>query len=140
MRTLGLDLRHGRVRSALECLESSQQALNAPFTDQGYETAVLVPLREAIEVSIEELLKRRREQRPTGGWQSKVRDLGVQLGKPVLSETHFERVGATTHTLIKELSGGKSYAMTREGIAALFDQGVSLLGDICRLVDMSKLR
>lgn len=140
MKSLGLDMPLGQTRSPLQLLEAAETALRRPFADEGYATAVLVPLREAIQNVIDELLKRRVLTEKTGGWKSKVLSIGHTLGSAAISAGFVERIATTTHTLVDQLSGGKDRDMSREHIFALFDQGVSLLQDIFAMIEQEKLR
>lgn len=140
MKILGLDAAHGDTRSPVELLRTAEEALRRPFADEGYATAVLVPLRESIQGSIDELLKRRPISEKTGSWTNKVTSIARHCSNIVMSSEHVDRVAAVTHTLINELSSAKDRHMNREHIAALFDQGVSLLQDIVSLIDREKLR
>lgn len=140
MQALGLGIKHGSTRSPLQLLQTAEEALRRPFADEGYATAVLVPLRESIQGTIEELLKKQPTTEKTGGWTKKVTSLARQCGKIAMSSDYIERVAATTHTLINELSAAKDRNMSRERIAHLFDQGVSLLQDIASLIDSEKFR
>ena len=75
-----------------------------------------------------------------GGWVNKGTSITQYCGKIALSPDHVNRVAATTHTLINELSAAKDRQMDRDRIVSLFDQGVSLLQDIVLLVDRDRLR
>lgn len=140
MRALRLDMEHGSIRSPLQLLQTAEDALRRPFADEGYATAVLVPLRQSIQGSIDELLKKRPANEKTSGWSSKVASIARHCGKIAFSSDHVDRVGATTHTLINNLSAAKDRKMDRDQIASLFDQGISLLQDIVSLIDVEKLR
>jgi hypothetical protein len=140
MKVLGLDTAHGGSRSPVEQVRTAEEALKRPFADGGYATAVLIPLRESIEGTIEELLRRRQNAEKTGSWTKKVTSIARHCGKTSLSSEHVERVAETTRTLIDQLSGAKHRQMTRERIALFFDEGISLLQDIVSLIDMDKLR
>jgi hypothetical protein len=140
MRALALDVGHGGIRSPVQLLQTAEDALRRPFADEGYATAVLVPLRESIQGSIEELLKKRPTTEKTGSWSNKVTSIARHCGKTPLSSDHVDRIAATTHALIDELSAAKDRHMDRDRIASLFDQGVSLLQDIVSLIDAERLR
>jgi len=140
MRALALDVGHGPIRSPLQLLQSAEDALRRPFADEGYATAVLVPLRESIQGCVDELLKKRPTTEKTGSCSSKVASIARHCGKIALSPDHVDRVAATTHALINELSAAKDRQMDRDRIVSLFDQGVSLLQDLVSLIDAAKLR
>ncbi|TKS57999.1 MAG: hypothetical protein EWM72_03311 [Nitrospira sp.] len=140
MKTLGLDATHGDIRSPVMLLCTAEEALRRPFANEGYATAVLVPLRESIQGCVDELLKLRPTVEKAGGWADKVASIARHCGKIANSPDHVDRVAATTYTLINELSAAKDRQMNRDRIVALFDQGVSVLEDIVFLVDRDRLR
>lgn len=140
MQLLGLDIAHGSTRNPLQLLQTAEEALRRPFANEGYATSVLVPLRESIQGAIDELLKRRPATEKAGSWTNKVRSIARHCGNIAISSEYVDRVAATTHTLIDELSAAKDRSMSRDRITTLFDQGVSLLQDIASLVDREKLR
>jgi len=141
MRALGLDTVHPGNLSAVHCLLSAEEALKRPFTDERYVTAVLLPLRESIEATVAELVRRRpTQEKISGGWKEKIRSIAHHCGHSSLPPEQVELVAVTTHTLVDELSGGKRQQMPRDRIGEKFDQGVSLLRDIVALVDPTKLR
>lgn len=140
MRVLDLDIAHGGAHSPVELLRNAEEAFNRPFADEGYASAVLLPIRESIQGTIGELLKRRPTTEKTGSLANKVTSIARHCGKMGISSDHVDRVAATTHALINELSGAKDQRMNRERIAALFSQGISLLQDIVSLIDIKKLQ
>jgi hypothetical protein len=140
MKALGLDAPHGNIRSPVELLRTAEEALRRPFSNEGYATAVLVPLRESIQACVDELLKLRPTVEKAGGLANKLASIARHCGKDGISPDHIDRVAATTHMLIDALSAAKDRQMNRDRILGLFDQGVSLLQDIASLVDSDKLR
>jgi hypothetical protein len=140
MKLVGLDIGRGSKRTPVQLLQTAQQAFKRPFASEGYAVAVLVPLRESIQGSINELLKKRPTTEKTGRWKKKITSIGQHCGKSDVSSNQIERVAAITHALIDELSGAKDRNMTRERIAGLLDQGVALLQDFLSLIDRTKLR
>lgn len=135
----GLDARRGEIRSPLQLLEAAEGALKRPFSDEGYAIAVLVPLREAIQQAVDELLKKRPSLGRTGGLAKKISAIGQHFGNAAISSDHIERIATSAHTLINRLSGAKDHEMGREQIADLFDQGISLLQSIFAMIDPRKL-
>ena len=140
MSDFGLAVPRGDICSSLQLFEAAEGALKRPFSDEGYATAVLVPLRESVQRAVDELLKRRAHVEKTGGWETKVVSIGQQLRKTEVSDDQLARIAASTHTLIDHLSAAKDHQMSREEISDLFDQGVSLLQSIFAMIDVEKLR
>lgn len=140
MKIIGLDAAHGGKHSPVELLRIADEAFKRPFTNEGYESSVLLSLRESIQGAIDELLKRRPTTEKTASWRKKVTSIARCCGKIGMSFDFVDQVAATTDTLINELSGAKNRRMSRQDIATLFNEGVSLLRDIVSLIDPAKLR
>jgi hypothetical protein len=140
MTELGLHTPHGANQSAVQLLSSAEEALKRPHSDKGYAHAVLFPLREAIDETVAELLKRRKTPSKAKGWTAKIVSIGEELGNAAASQTYIARVAETASVLFDSLSGSKKLEMGREDIVGLFNQGLAVLRDICSLVDPKKLR
>jgi len=138
---LGLDVRTGK-RSALQLLEDAKLALDRPQSDEGdAASAALIPLRECIESSLAELVRRRPEQEETGSKTvNKITSIGKQCGRPIFHADHFARLGADCTDLINKFSGAKQATMPRNEIMAQFNEGLLFLKAFLDSIDESKLR
>jgi len=141
LRSFGLDAAKGTSASAVQNLEVAAQALRAPFADAGYAASVLLPAREAIYVTLDELLKQRPDQEKARGLTKKVLSLAEHLGMDGVSAAHVTAIAATGERLIDALSESKaSPLMPHERIRDLFDQTASWLRDVLSILDRNKLR
>jgi len=80
----------------------------------GTALSVLFPLRECINQSLSELLRRRPAQEPTGGIEAQILSIGRQCRRPGLPKGHFEELGAQARALQNTLSGTKQKNLARQ--------------------------
>jgi hypothetical protein len=137
---LGLDSRGGTYRTALELLDEATATINQPVTDEGGPTSVLMPLRESIDASITELIRRRPVQAKVSGWRGKVLSLGQQCARFGLSMAYFERLGDDVELLWDQLSSAKQQGMSRERMSEIFHAGVSFLHTLLSSIDEKLLK
>lgn len=141
LRDLHLDVPRGDRRSTVELLQDAERALAVPGSSADYGAAVTVPLREAINVAVDELLKRRPVTSKTGNkLGEKIEALASQCGRITNTPETVARVGESAARLLEELSGTKNTNADRDRVQALFVQGLGVLEDIADLIDASKLR
>ena len=76
---LGLDHAPKGRKSPMSLFITAHQAFNVPVTPDNPIITSLIPIREAIEHTIEYLLKKRPLQEETGAWVAKIRSIGKQL-------------------------------------------------------------
>jgi hypothetical protein len=93
MRRLSLDRRGGNLRPALDLLAEAKGAMERPVVGDGGSVSVLISLRECVDATITELVRRRPEQEPAKNWKEKVVSIGRKCGKPSLPATHFDKIG-----------------------------------------------
>jgi hypothetical protein len=140
MRRLGLDRRGGTSQTPLTLLEQAKAALDMPVGQGGGGVAVLITLRECINATLAELLRRRPAQEPTPKPQDKVMSLGRHCARSCLPPGHVDRVAADAAPLMAQLSGGKQNEIPRDRQVELFHWGVSFLNALMNGIDESKLR
>lgn len=140
IRRTKLDIARGRIRSPLDIIEDSRAALTRPAGDTTSAVAVLIPIREAIENVIEQLLKRRKTQEPTKGVKDKIESIGAQCGIAGLASDHFTRLGEDVAAMLTLLSDSKQKELTREQITGLFSAALQSLRSILDSVDQERFR
>ena len=141
LRRLGLDSRGGSAKTPVALLEEARNALQRPVHEDGSAVSVLIALRECVDASITELIRRRPKQEAvSGGWKGKVASLGQQCARPLLSASHFDRVGIEIDAIMNELSGTKQAEMPRARLLELFYRGVLSLNALLDSIDESNLR
>ena len=133
MKGLGLHVEHGATLTPLQHLQSADAAFKRPPADQDDAHAVLLPLRHAIQGTIEELLKARPYPEKASSWVDKVKSVGRHLGRAATPPIQIQMVATTTHTLIDRLSAAKDRVMSREMISALFDESIFCFETLSRL-------
>ncbi len=140
LRRLGLDVRSGKNAPAT-LLEEAKSALERPVYEDGGAVAVLICLRECIDASITEMVRRRPKQEPVAsGWKGKVAAIGRQSARRGLLDDHFHRVGQEIERIMNDLSGAKQAAMPRARLQEQFHQGLLALNSLLDSIDESLLR
>lgn len=140
MRRLGLDSRGGSYRTPLDLLNEAQGALDHPVFQEGGPVSILIPLRESINSTIAELLRRRTTQEPAAKLTDKLASLGRQCAGPGLQAPHFERLAADAETLLNELSGAKQTDLPRHRQTELFHRGLLFLNALMDSLDEGRLK
>ena len=141
LHALGLDVSRGQNSSALALLQDAERALAVTGHDAAYGAGVTIPLREAIHVAVDELLKRRPvTSRIDGGLKGKITALASQCGRPTNTSEAIDRVAESAACLIDELSATKNKNADRGRVRTLFVQGLGVLESVANLIDASKLR
>jgi hypothetical protein len=140
LRRLGPDVRSGKNSSAT-LLEEARSALERPVYQDGGAVSVLICLRECIDASVTEMVRRRpRQELITGGWKGKVAAIGRQCARPGLPTDHFDRVGQEIDKVMNDLSGTKQAAMPRPQLLEQFNRGLLALIALLDSIDESLLR
>jgi len=140
LRRLKLDHRGGGDRTPLEILEQAKAALDRPSLAEAESLPVLVALRECIDASIAELVRRRLEQEPAGSIRDKLPSLGRHCARPDLDADHFDRLATDWHSLSNRLSGAKQAKLSRQQVSELFHQGLVFLNALLDSIDETRLR
>lgn len=102
-------------------------------------TASLITLREAIEMSLDELIARRPLQRPVPN-HDKFVEIGVQLPASFTVPFDFENLRDEWRILSNELSGSKPGTYDRNNEHNLMARGINFLTRLLNAIDYSKLR
>jgi hypothetical protein len=140
MKRLRLDTRTEVYQTALQLFDQAKGAFDQP-TDSGKgAVSVFIPLRECINVALDDLLKRRPQQEPARKPRNKIISIGAQCGRAHLQLPYFERLGADADDLLDRLSGTKQASMTREKIIELFREGLLFLKAFLESIDENRLR
>lgn len=137
---LGLNVRGGTARVPGDLLDEAQGALDVPGTADGRPASVLLPLRECIDATVSELIKRRPRQEPSPGWAAKVASVGLQCGQEGLQPYHFLRLGDDASKLLNELSGFKQEELPRDEVLGYFHRGLLFLNAFLDALDETKVR
>jgi hypothetical protein len=138
MARLGLDQAHPFRKSPVELIGEAAAALQRPVGSVS-PAAVLIPIRESINASLEELVRRQRTQESVPKRERFV-SLGRQCGLEKLNDLHFERLANDREVLIDQLSASKQATLTREQIVELFNRTLTFLIALLGSIDETKLR
>jgi hypothetical protein len=137
----GFDRRIGPIQSPLELFRESIAALQSPNVSEDSPGAIMIPLRECIDLIIDQLLKKRRNQELTGKKrQEKICSICSQCGRDGLPPDHFRRLGYDADLLQNELSGKKHTVLSHQESIELFDRAALLIKSLLTSIDEKKLR
>jgi hypothetical protein len=140
LKRLKLDVRTGKNPSTT-LLEEARSALEQPTYQDGGAVGVLVTLRECIDASITEMVRRRpKQESASGGWKGKVIAIGRQCARPGLPADHFDRVGQEIDKVMNDLSAAKQAALARPQILEEFNRGLLALNSLLDSIDELLLR
>ena len=137
----GLDSRSEDIRSALELFEDAVAALQLPSASDDSPVAIMIPLRECIDLIIDRLLKKRQKQELTGKKrEDKLCSIGSQCGKEGRTSNYFRRLGGDADILRNELSTKKQLALPRKESLRLFERGALFIKALLTSIDENKLK
>jgi len=126
-------------KNPIEQIQAAEAAFNVPSKPEADPTAVLIPLREAIEITLEVLIKRRPKQEPAKGWSKKILSVCKQAARHGFNETYFQRIVIDAEKLNDDLSAAKQEKMSRYEIRILLDRSVAFLVELLSLLDHERL-
>jgi hypothetical protein len=129
-----------RLRLDTRLLDEATASLERPSVTEGGGLAVLLALRECIEATFAELLRRRPHQERAKGLSAKVSSLGTQCARPDLPSAHFENLGRDGEQVMDALSGAKQNALTRPEIEASFRRGILFLAALLLSLDEKRVK
>jgi hypothetical protein len=115
MINIGLDKAESSKKSPVELILTGFQAFKAPITKNNPVSTSLIPIRTAIELSINRLLKQKQTQEETKAWHAKILSIGNQLKRDEISIETIESLAHNwDHMLDKCLSPSKEQNIKRE--------------------------
>lgn len=142
LRSFGLDNSVPGKNSALDLFQTAHRAYENPISQSNPVITSLIPMREAVEAAIEELLRYRPRQEPTGSsYRSKIKSIGSQLCKDLISDVVIQEWADQWHDISdKDLSASKRYRMTREEWSRRLNRATLLFHSILSGLDPVKFR
>jgi hypothetical protein len=91
MRSFGLAKPPAGKKSVVELFETAWAAYDMPVTTSFSANTSLIPMRECLEMAIDELLKKRPSQESVrGGWLGKIASLFKSLGRAGVTEADIQ--------------------------------------------------
>ena len=101
--------------------------------------STLIPLRESINTTLADLI-RRQPQEKTGSISKKLVSLGRNCGFDGLDEAHFQRLAKRGEEVMDKLSDAKSANLKREEIIQVFNEGQTFFDAFLKSIDEKKLK
>lgn len=137
---LSLDTSSSSKQSALSQLRQAKEAFLRPVTSEISPAAILIPIREAINTAIDDLLRRRPFQEEAKNRFKKIISIGTQCGKMHLPPNQLEVLAKQAETIMDELSSAKTDKMNREKVRMLFRNACTFLTAFLEVIDEVSLR
>jgi hypothetical protein len=138
MHLLGLDERHGSIRSPLEILEEAKSAMDNPAGGAGV-IGALIALREAIKAVLSDLLRRRPVQERAKAISAQVESIGKHCRYEHSPASFFVCLGADAHYVVNMLSDAKEKHFARNEQMLAFNAGLELLNGFLHELDPERL-
>jgi hypothetical protein len=141
MKLLGLDVApHGR-KSALDQFQIAHTAFASPVTDSNPVITSLIPMRESVRATIDNLLRRRPRQEKTRNEWSKIVSIGHQLKKDSLPGKIVNSWAAQwTNALQTYLSPSKEVDISRDEWRNRLTRSTLFLRGFLGGIDLSKMK
>jgi hypothetical protein len=137
-----LDTASGGKQSTYELFQIAHSAFEAPVTRGDPAITSLIPMREAVESAIDELVRLRPHQEPTGSsYPRKILSIGAQLKKDIVSDLVIQQWADQWHDISdRDLSVSKRHQMTREEWNRKLNRATQFLHSFLTGLDPTKLR
>lgn len=140
MSRLQLDVVNKAFRRPIQFLDEAYAIVEYP-TIADPVTSVILPVRSAIDSTIDELLHRRPVQGPAGTRTEKILSIGLQCARSGLPPDQFAEFAKSDRQLNAELSGdGKRKAMESAQVIGLFHRSALFLRGLLQALDEGRLR
>ena len=141
LRIFHLDVASPGKKSPLELFQTAHLAFDTPISQSNPVITSLVPMREAVESVIDELIRRRPYQEATGAsHRKKIQSIAAQLKKDATSEVVVQEWVDQWHDISdKDLSASKRNQMTREDWSRKLNRATLFLHSFLIGLDPSKL-
>lgn len=142
IKDFNLDIAPSGKKSGLELFETAHRAFETPVTRRNPVITSLVPMREAVESIIDELLRRRPQQLPSGSsYSKKILSIGSQLKKEIVANVVVQEWADQWHDISnKDLSASKRHQMTRTEWSHKLSRATQFLHSFLTGLDVAKLR
>jgi hypothetical protein len=147
MREFDLDKPHANKKSPLEQFRIAWAAYETPVTDTSPSITSLIPMRECIKDTIEDMLRRRRTNSPASSWRQKIISIGNQASSAGYKPINFidladQLVHPNNHRLSLEsrLSSAKDEDLDRDHWLDLLRRSTLFLKALLLSVDPKRLR
>lgn len=126
--------------TTLSLVRQANQAFTTPSIKDVAPAAVLIPIREAVNRALADLLPRRPTQEETRGARKKVRSICTQCGSSDVKAEQIERLASEAHDLNNLLSDAKQKMLSRGQVRETMNRALLFLQTLLQAVDEKKLR
>lgn len=140
LRRLNLTTSKTENESVLSLLHQASQAFRIPSVTGVSPSAVLIPLREAVNRTLANLLVRRPKQEEAKNQPDKVLSICKQCSRTGVATELIDQLANEANDLNRLLSGSKQDVMSRERVRELMNRGFLFLLTFLRTIDENKLR
>jgi hypothetical protein len=142
LRTFYLDIAPSGKQSPLEYFETAHRAFESPISEGNPAITSLIPMREAVETALDELLKLRPQQEATGkSHGKKISFICKQFKKDAVSDVVVQEwVDQWQDISDRDLSASKRYRMTRDEWNRKLNRATLFLHSFLTGLDPHKLR
>jgi len=142
MKAFRLDIPPAGSKSPLDLFQTAHQAFEAPVSKSNPVSTSLIPMREAVEASLDELLRLRPEQQAGGhGNRKKIAAICAQLKKDSVTDLMVQEWADQWHDINdKDLSSSKRQHITREEWSRRLNRATLFLYSLLIGLDSSRLR
>lgn len=137
---LGLTVSPLNRESILSLLSQAEKSFKAPSVLGVSPTAVLIPIREAINRAFADLLPKRLKQETAKRIHEKVQSMCSQCSHDEVDNTQIELLATEAFDLINLLSTAKQETMNRETVREYMNRGFLFLRSFLRTLDENKLK
>ena len=140
MRQFGLNIESAGKKTAIEQFEIAWVAYEAPLTQSFPVNTSLIPMWEALEITIQELMRCRPTQKPVKNQQSKILSIGAQLAQRGISQSDIQSWALQWNKLTNDLSGSKQANISRNEWRDLLRRAALFLQELLQGLGQTKLR
>jgi hypothetical protein len=141
MVAFGLDTAPQGKKSPLELFQTAHAAFEKPVAEGNPIITSLIPMRESIQLSIQELLRKRPKQEPSGKQSDKIRSIAEQLKRDSMSTYTIDHwADQWCELLDNNLSPAKEQDISREQWQHRLDQATLFVQSFLTGLDAAKMR
>lgn len=126
--------------SVLSLVQQAEQAFKIPSVKEISPSAVLIPLREAINRAFADLLLRRPKQEKAKTHRDKTISICKQCLRSGVAKEQIELLANEANDLNNLLSGAKQDVMNRDQVRELMNRGFVFLRNFLGIIDENKMR
>ena len=126
-------------KSPVELFDAAWAAFEKPVTQNSPASTSLIPMRESINATIAELLRRRPKQEPAKGARNKLLSITGQLVRDNMPQAARELLAEHYDQLVNDLSASKQKIYTRQEWGDDLRRATLFLRELLEAIDQSKL-